>query len=396
MTVGFSLAILAALGGNAAASPALRPPAGTPDPKLMVLTSGDLHMKAKRQRYFKDRDFPSVISYERDFEGGRAGSIKLIAADNIAEIGTSARTTARFVAFARRYYGSKEGRAELKRSFGQETGDPDFLLSDLRIGRVRSLGAGAGSFDLPMTVSVLGLESNVHFAVFRVDRILGALFVVGEPGARLPTPAVTRLARVLTSRMARQLVPQNVTVPVVAGVAEVGQALTASSGTWRGIPSSFTYRWQRCDATGGSCTGIADATSQTYVLTTADAASTIRVSVTARNSFGTVTARSAATSPVSTAAGPTNTVLPTITGTAQVGQMLSATTGSWTGDPTGFSFQWQSCDVSGSSCVPIGLATGGAYVVAGSDAGKTLRVAVTATNGGGSATAVSPPTAPVP
>jgi hypothetical protein len=29
-----------------------------------------------------------------------------------------------------------------------------------------------------------------------------------------------------------------------------------------------------------------------------------------------------------------------ITGTAQVGQMISVSTGSWANDPTGFSYQW--------------------------------------------------------
>ena len=40
-------------------------------------------------------------------------------------------------------------------------------------------------------------------------------------------------------------------------------------------------------------------------------------------------------------AAPTNTTLPTITGTAQVGQTLTASTGAWNGSPTSFAFQWQ-------------------------------------------------------
>ena len=50
---------------------------------------------------------------------------------------------------------------------------------------------------------------------------------------------------------------------------------------------------------------------------------------------------------------PTNTTLPTITGTAQVGQTLTASTGAWDGSPTSFAFQWQRCSAAGTSCVSI-------------------------------------------
>jgi hypothetical protein len=388
------LAVL--LAQTAAGATALRPPAGSPDPKLMVLTPADLHVKAKRQRYFKDPDFPSVISYQREFEGGRTGSVKLLATESLAEIGVSGETTSRFVAAARRYYSSKSARAELRRGFAEATEDPDFLLAQLQIGRVTNLGAGPGSFDLPMTVTVLGVRSSVHFAVFRVERVLGALFVVGAPRARLTIPVVARLAKALGSRMAKQLVPRSVAPPVVSGVVQVGQVLTASSGTWTGSPASATYQWQRCDGGGANCVSIEGATSQTYVPTQADAASTIRVLVTVANTFGSATAGSAPTVPVAAATGPTNTAPPVITGSAQVGQTLSATTGSWAGDPTSFGFQWEHCDASGNGCAATPGATSGTYVVAAADSGGTIRVAVTAANAAGSATTVSAPTTPVP
>jgi hypothetical protein len=78
-----------------------------------------------------------------------------------------------------------------------------------------------------------------------------------------------------------------------------------------------------------------------------------------------------------------------------VGQTLSAGTGSWTGNPTSFSFQWQRCDAGGANCVDIPGATSGTYAPVGADVGSTIRVAVTARNSVGEATAFSAPTAVV-
>jgi subtilisin family serine protease len=93
------------------------------------------------------------------------------------------------------------------------------------------------------------------------------------------------------------------------------------------------------------------------------------------------------------AAPPANTALPVVSGTAQEGQTLSASTGSWTNSPTGYAYQWLRC-VSG-SCSSVAGATGSSYHVVSADVGDTLEVAVTATNGGGSAVATSSPTASV-
>jgi hypothetical protein len=100
-------------------------------------------------------------------------------------------------------------------------------------------------------------------------------------------------------------------------------------------------------------------------------------------------------------ATPVNTAEPAVTGTATIGSTLRATQGSWSGSPTSYRFQWVRCPSSGgrpdgSDCAAIGGATTSAYVIAAADAGRRLRVRVTASNDDGSATAASNPTALVP
>jgi hypothetical protein len=93
---------------------------------------------------------------------------------------------------------------------------------------------------------------------------------------------------------------------------------------------------------------------------------------------------------------PVNTGLPVVSGSAQVGSVLSASTGTWSGSPApSFAYQWQRCDQSGNGCSPIGSATSSSYTVVQADVGSTLRVTVTATNGSGSASANSSQTAVV-
>jgi hypothetical protein len=92
------------------------------------------------------------------------------------------------------------------------------------------------------------------------------------------------------------------------------------------------------------------------------------------------------------AAAPQNTAAPTISGTAREGQTLTAANGTWSNSPTSFTYQWQRCASDGTACGDITGAASKTYTLATGDVGHTVRVAVTAVNTDGKATANSEPT----
>ena len=200
------------------------------------------------------------------------------------------------------------------------------------------------------------------------------------------------LAFTATGFAATAAAPVNTSPPTISGTAQVGQTLTAGNGTWSNAPTSFAYQWLRCNGGGNSCDSVANATQQTYTLVTADVGSTMRVRVTATNADGSSAAQSeqtAVVAPVTSSAAPKNTAPPTIAGTAKVGQTLTANEGTWSGNPTGYAFQWQRCDADVVVCSNVVGATAKTYLVRIADLGYRLRVRVTARNDKGSATANS-------
>jgi hypothetical protein len=185
----------------------------------------------------------------------------------------------------------------------------------------------------------------------------------------------------------------NVDPPTITGTPRVGEVLTAQNGTWQNSPTTFQYRWLRCNGGGNNCQLLA-ADGRTYNVAQADVGSTLRVRVTAINADGSTNARSEQTAVVGSNAAPlTNTARPTITGEARVGQELTANEGTWTGNPTSFAFQWQRCDVDSLTCANVIGATGRTYGVRIADLGFRLRVEVTARTDNRSGTATSNATA---
>ena len=179
-------------------------------------------------------------------------------------------------------------------------------------------------------------------------------------------------------------------MPRLSGTAQDGKILAATRGTWTGTaPVTYTYRWQQSSDAGATWTDITGATASNYTLPAAFAGTQVRVVVTATNSAGSVEAPSLASSVV-LAAPPVNTTVPSLSGTAQDGKSMTSSRGTWTGAaPISYLSQWQASSDGGLTWTDIAGATGTTYTLPAGFGGERVRVMVTATNGDGTAQAVS-------
>ncbi len=189
--------------------------------------------------------------------------------------------------------------------------------------------------------------------------------------------------------------------PTISGTAQVGETLTADvSGITDGdglTNVSYTYQWIAND--GNTDTDIENATAATYILVTADEGKTIKVKVSftddANNSE---TLTSDATPPVTRRNTPA-TGAPTISGTAQVGETLTADVSGIT-DADGltnvsYTYQWIAND--GTTDTDIENATAATYTLVTADQGKTIKAKVSFTDdANNSETLTSDATATVP
>lgn len=163
--------------------------------------------------------------------------------------------------------------------------------------------------------------------------------------------------------------PVNTVAPAITGTATVGQTLTATDGTWTGTPDPVLSRqWFADDV------AIEGATATTLVLAPAQAGAVITVVVTGVSIAGSAAKASAPTSAVAGAV-PVNSAPPTITGTAQVGETLTAGDGAWTGVPTPVLTREWFADGE-----VIEDATGSTYDLTENELGKAISVIVTATS----------------
>src|SRR5919106_2940155 len=220
----------------------------------------------------------------------------------------------------------------------------------------------------------------------------------------------------------------------ISGTPTVGETLTASP--------AHVYHWQRCNPAAGPCNtsgalwlldqgwsdipGAQGHNDRTYTLTEADLGTMVRVL--GKDFHLAPFVSSPAVGPVSGAAPPVNTGLPSITGDAIVGSTLTVDDGSWqsavdfettrqwlrsngsggfdpipgatganyalegetltgddgtwSGDPTTFARQWQRSDTSG-GWDDIAGATGSTYELTVPDVNRRVRLWVVASNSGG-------------
>ena len=164
--------------------------------------------------------------------------------------------------------------------------------------------------------------------------------------------------------------------PTISGTAQVGETLTASTS---GISDSdgltsatFTYQWLADDA------AISGATGSTYTLVAADSGKAIKVQVSFTDDRGNTESLTSVVTAAVTAVNSSATGAPTISGTAQVGETLTAST-TGISDSDGltnatFTYQWLADDVA------ISGATGSTYTLVAADSGKAIKVQVSFTD----------------
>ena len=169
--------------------------------------------------------------------------------------------------------------------------------------------------------------------------------------------------------------------PTIGGTAQVGETLTALTN---GITDedglddvSYSYQWVSNDGT--TDTDIQDATDSTYTLADSDAGKAIKVRVTFTDDADhEETLTSAATGVVAAKPNSPATGAPTISGTPQVDETLTADTSGISDDdgltnPT-YSYQWIAANVA------IAGATNYTYTLVAADAGKSIKVRVSFTD----------------
>jgi hypothetical protein len=188
--------------------------------------------------------------------------------------------------------------------------------------------------------------------------------------------------------------PLNTRLPGISGTPRLAATLVSDNGAWNPAATSYTYQWQRGDATNGY-QNISGATHSSYTLVAADIGETIRVIVSATNPDGSPSATSAPTAAV--APPPHNVTAPAVpSGTLMDNSVLTADHGSWDATAT-YAYQWLRCPAGATgptaACNPVGA--GATYTLVPGDVGNSIAVTVTATSVGGSASANSAATGTV-
>jgi hypothetical protein len=287
------------LAAGAGASTAAAPPG--PSLSLVALTAKDVGGGARivRQGRVRSPGYQAAFERELEFGSGAVGDSVLFYLTSTVELARAPATTKTELTAVRARLRKRAGRVAMVRSIEAELrqtlGDS---LEAAAMGTVRYPKVGGGAIVVPVSVTTTDGRLQLVLSYVRIDRILVTISVSGDPVARRD---LDRLLSLTARKALAQLGPVSVSLPSISGEARAGAQLTASSGSWRNRPSGYGYRWSRCDPGGLSCVRLSGATLATYAVTAADVGATLRVTVTARNSAGRVTAVSPPTAVVAPA-----------------------------------------------------------------------------------------------
>ena len=275
---------------------------GSPNLARIAVAPKDVGGEARvlRQGSLRAPGYLSAFERELQFDDGRVGSSLLFFLTSTVELARASVTPREELAATRQSLATPAGRKvvldammkKLRESLGAS-------LKTATMGTLRTPAIGNGSLVVPISVTTTTGRLQVVVAYLRVDRLLVTLSIVGAPVGRAD---VDRLLRLVARRASAELSPVALGPPAISGVAQAGQVLIASSGSWANSPTGYSYRWSRCDAGGRACTTIPRAEQPSYTATAVDVGTTLRVTVVARNAAGTTRAVSPPTALVTPAA----------------------------------------------------------------------------------------------
>lgn len=248
-------------------------------------------------------------------------------------------------------------------------------------------GAHASGTSSPITVTGLSDGTAYTFAVTATNAL-------GGSAPSTPSNAVTPLPP-----------PSATSPPAITGTVQVGLTLQVSDGVWSAAPNQFAIQWYDCDPGDtalADCTAIDNATASQYTVTPLDGGAVIEAAVTATNAdTESATAASGATATVVAQPGaPVLATDPTI-GTPNGDAAIAGTAGTWSNNPSSYSFVWFSCAPDLSSCAiasPQDASSGpdASYIPVSTDAGNVLFFIVVASNASGASVAEASPVTATP
>ena len=195
-------------------------------------------------------------------------------------------------------------------------------------------------------------------------------------------------------------IPGNTVAPTITGTGYLFSTLTNNSlGTWTNSPTAYTRQWRRGNPSSGggeptSYSNISGATSSTYTTTSSDDGKYIICRITATNAVGSNTVSSNSIyvnkyDPVSllpyTLSG-SSTVDSTLTAQEQIGSWENTTTNTGDTYPDTFEYEWSYSDGTIRQSTAFNSINSNSYTIVPADLNEVIRVRVTGTNTGGSAT----------
>ncbi|MDR1712231.1 MAG: family 43 glycosylhydrolase [Propionibacteriaceae bacterium] len=149
-----------------------------------------------------------------------------------------------------------------------------------------------------------------------------------------------------------------------------GETLQAVPGDWGPVGVALTYQWYRAGKV------VEGATAATYTLGLDDIGKAIKVKVTGTLDGFKQAAKTSKSSKKVAKLAFTTAVVPEISGTAEVGQTLTAVPGAWDPAPDTLTYQWYR------SGKAVKGQVGATYALTDADKGKQITVKVTATKAG--------------